>query len=445
MCLGGFAFYDYSQFVPTAWPKYQLPDGTELSGTKSEVSRQLDEWWQKYQSKAITFENQELGDARVTLSVRELGGEADLAQMSQAISYSTWWNTRIGAYKPNEAETITVDPVLNFAQDDYPKLSEFVKENQRELQPAKAYWRGGKIVREYESAGTKLDGASVAKTILSAADLSKALTLPLEVGDKHISNQDLDKIKLVMSSFTTKFSASNRPRSANIKLAAETINGLVLMPGEAFSFNDFLGKRTTAKGYKVAGVYVSGRHDIDVGGGICQVSTTLYNAAIKSILDISQRSPHSLPVPYVPLGQDAAVSYPNPNLKFTNPYDFPIAIASEYQPGQLKFYILGAETPKYEVKFEHEFLSSWSNGEKIIHDGTLAYGVKKLVDKGGAGRKVATYRLLYQDGKLVKKERLADSIYRGGPRIYAVNKKAKPAVPSQPVSDEPPTLEPDRD
>ncbi|MFM9873355.1 MAG: VanW family protein, partial [Fimbriimonadaceae bacterium] len=196
-----------------------------------------------------------------------------------------------------------------------------------------------------------------------------------------------------------------------------------------FSFNDFLGQRTQAKGFKVAGVYVGGKHDVDVGGGICQVSTTLYNAAVRGEIKVNSRSPHSLPVPYVPLGQDAAVSYPNPDLKITNEHDFPIALAATPEKSTLTFRILGASKPEFTYKFESQLISTWSRGQKIVHDSGLKYGVRKVMDRGGSGRKVRTWKLTFKDGKLVKRENMGDSIYSGGPVIIAVNKSAKPAAP----------------
>lgn len=434
---GVYAYWDESQFVPSAWPEHSLPDGTILSGSETEVQAQLEQWWQKHSGDKLTFGHTELGDAQLILTLDELHAEADISAMGQQVHYTDWWSAKTGKYENTETNSVLVEPKVSFKKESFPDLQSFVKKNQRPESEAKVFFDGTKIKPQFESAALSLQEDQVVDAIEAVYGQSKIVELPLKIGDKRISNRALERINVVMASFSTKFNSRQISRSSNIKLASETINGLVLLPGESFSFNDSLGKRTTGKGYKVAGVYVSGRHDFDVGGGICQVSTTLYNASIKAMLDINIRSPHSLPVPYVPLGQDAAVSFPAPNLKFTNPYDFPIAIASQYSRGQLKFFILGASEPEYEVKFEHDFISSWSKGEKIVHDGTLAYGVRKTLDKGGAGRKVTSYRLLFKDGELVKKEKMGDSVYSGGPKIIAVNKNAKaPENESDPSDDE---------
>jgi vancomycin resistance protein YoaR len=126
--------------------------------------------------------------------------------------------------------------------------------------------------------------------------------------------------------YVTYFNANNRNRSNNIALAAKTINNHVLFPGETFSFNEVVGKRTEAKGYLLASVIVRGELSEGIGGGICQVSSTLYNSVDRAGLKIVQRYSHSRNVPYVPSGRDATVSWDGPDLKFQNQYNQPILI-----------------------------------------------------------------------------------------------------------------------
>ena len=120
---------------------------------------------------------------------------------------------------------------------------------------------------------------------------------------------------------TTKFARSNTNRNTNIQLATKACNGYVIQPGATFSFNTVVGQRTKARGYKEAGVYVNGQTDTGVGGGICQVSSTLFNAALESNMTIVARRAHSLPVSYLPRGRDAGVSWGGAELKFKDPYD----------------------------------------------------------------------------------------------------------------------------
>ena len=105
-----------------------------------------------------------------------------------------------------------------------------------------------------------------------------------------------------------------------------------MQPGGVFSFNAVVGERTKARGYKEAGVYVNGQVDTGVGGGICQVSSTLFNAALMSNMTITARRAHSLPVSYLPRGRDAAVSWGGPEFKFKNPYNFPVMVCTYFNP-----------------------------------------------------------------------------------------------------------------
>lgn len=153
---------------------------------------------------------------------------------------------------------------------------------------------------------------------------------------------------------TTSFAPNNYNRNNNIQLATKACNGYIIKPGETFSFNTVVGKRTKARGYKEAGIYVNGQTDTGVGGGICQVSSTLFNAALESNMTIVARRAHSLPVSYLPRGRDAAVSWGGPEFKFKNPHKFPVMIGTYYDKrGKLTMSILGpadVEMTKPEIK-----------------------------------------------------------------------------------------------
>jgi len=182
----------------------------------------------------------------------------------------------------------------------------------------------------------------------------------------------------LISSFSTAFDSSNTNRSTNLKLSLEAINGTILYPDETFSFNNTVGERTAAKGYKVAGIIIGGKNSKGLGGGICQTATTLYNAALLAGLQISERHQHSTTVSYVNLGKDATVYWSsNLDLKFKNTYSTPIKIIGEYNSkGTITFSIYSSKRlnlPKIEVKTYKE------NGVWItqqIIDGKVKYTAK---------------------------------------------------------------------
>ncbi len=144
----------------------------------------------------------------------------------------------------------------------------------------------------------------------------------------NITKEKLQTINTTLSSFSSNFSSSAYGRSTNITLATKSINGTLLMPGQSFSFNGTVGQRTAAKGYKPAPVDIGTKVSTDYGGGICQVSTSLYNAIIRSNIKSTERNHHSIPSTYIPLGMDATVDWGNLDYKFINTLKFPIYIES---------------------------------------------------------------------------------------------------------------------
>ncbi|MGY0692143.1 VanW family protein [Virgibacillus sp. FSP13] len=147
-----------------------------------------------------------------------------------------------------------------------------------------------------------------------------------------------------IGSYETFFKSSNKERTRNIELSAAAINNHVLFPGETFSFNNVVGKRTKEKGYKRAPVIVKGELAEDIGGGICQVSSTLYNAVNLVGIEIVERYSHSRSVPYVPPGRDATVSWYGPDFAFKNEYNHPILIRADAKDGKMSITIYSSDS-----------------------------------------------------------------------------------------------------
>lgn len=155
----------------------------------------------------------------------------------------------------------------------------------------------------------------------------------------------------LLSEFSTKYAASNKNRTTNLILAANKINGTVLMPGETFSYNKVVGERTIQAGYKEAPIYVSGRVEDGLGGGICQITTTLYNAVLYANLDIVERSNHQFVPSYAGASRDATVVYGAIDFKFKNNRDYPIKITCSVANGIANFKIFGLKSDNdYEVQ-----------------------------------------------------------------------------------------------
>ena len=177
---------------------------------------------------------------------------------------------------------------------------------------------------------------------------NETYTIPLKITKAKVKVKDLgDKLfKQTLSKYTTIYDAGNSNRAHNIALAASTINGTVLLPGESFSYNGTLGNTTKEKGYKEGGAYVGGKVVQAYGGGICQVSTTLYNAVLYANLEIVERHNHSYAVSYVPAGRDATVAYGGKDFKFKNNRNYPIKIVANAKNGVVSISIAGVKEEK---------------------------------------------------------------------------------------------------
>jgi vancomycin resistance protein YoaR len=178
-----------------------------------------------------------------------------------------------------------------------------------------------------------------------------------------------------------------------------------------------------------------------VGGGICQVSSTLYNASLFADLQIVQRHNHSMPVAYLPVGRDATVDYGSLDLELKNNLSTPIALNSDYKAGTLTFRVLGKKDPGLAIKIESSDSQTWSGPVKTVMDPKIPIGQKKILEKGSSGRSIHTYRVVYKDGKEIARESLGRSLYKGGERVIAVGTLptfAAPATgPTAPTQPEP--------
>jgi vancomycin resistance protein YoaR len=212
----------------------------------------------------------------------------------------------------------------------------------------------------------------------------------------------IDDISVVMGHHLTKFPVTDRDRNFNLKLAASKLNGVVLKPGEEFSFNATVGERSEKEGYKVAHVITAGEMVDGLAGGTCQISTTLFGAAFFAGLEIVKTTNHSRPSAYTPLGFDATVVWPNTDLKLKNPYEFPVVIHYRVANGEALVEILGKPRPFDKIVFERHVVEStpFSTEERL--DEEIPQDVTSIDQAGFNGYKLERFRRFYKDGKLVK-------------------------------------------
>lgn len=219
----------------------------------------------------------------------------------------------------------------------------------------------------------------------------------------------------VIGTYTTTTTA-NKDRNKNIELASDALDGLILQPGEEFSFNKATGERSTKKGYKPAGAYVNGVLVEEPGGGVCQVSSTLYNAVVFAGLTTTERHAHSYEPSYVTPGEDAMVSFGGPDMKFVNNSSSSVAIRASFADRKLKISIVGIQILEDGVTLS---MTSKKTGEldapapTYEEDQTLQPGEEKIVKAETKGSRWVTNLVTKKDGVVVSDEFFHNSTYRG--------------------------------
>ena len=224
----------------------------------------------------------------------------------------------------------------------------------------------------------------------------------------------------LLSSFKTYYYESNVNRTTNLKLSASKINGTVLLPGEVFSYNQVVGKRTIEAGYRDAAIYSGGKVVDGLGGGICQISSTLYDAVVLANLEIVERSNHGFVTSYLDAGWDATVVYGAIDFKFKNSRKYPIKIVASVSNGVAEFQIFGKkEEVEYEVDIETKVIASIPFKVRYVNDSTLAAGKTKVLQGGSNGCKVEAYKVLKQNGQEVSRTLLSRDTYNAMEKIIA--------------------------
>lgn len=261
-----------------------------------------------------------------------------------------------------------------------------------------------------------------AKSLLNTEN--QQVVIPLKITKPNVTTNQIgtEAFPNLLASYSTTFSTKAANRTTNIRLASNKINGVVLMPGEQFSYNKVVGKRTAQAGFKSAPAYSGGKVVNDIGGGICQVSSTLYNTALRANLEIIKRSNHRFATGYVPLSTDATVSWGGPEFIFKNSRKYPIKIVSKVNGGKITVDIYGCkEETEYEVVIKSETLQTIPMKTEYRTNTSLPQGTTKTVQKGHGGYKSRAYRILKLNGKVVSKQLLSTDTYAQLPTIIEKN------------------------
>ncbi|MDO5712991.1 MAG: VanW family protein [Tissierellia bacterium] len=282
-------------------------------------------------------------------------------------------------------------------------------------------YEDGEISISKSRPGTYLDLDETAEVIRTLKPGHEMIDLPIYKTDPEQKEEDFQRINGVLGTFETNYKSSESNRKHNIKLGSESISEKLVKPGEEVSFNDTIGEISTTTGYKNAGVILNGEFDRGVGGGMCQVSTTLYNALLLADVEITERYNHSRPIGYVPKGTDAAVATGYKDLKFKNSFDFPIYITSHANGSELTFTIFGDTTTRdYEIEIVPK-LQGTSNPKVIKKTSSkLAPGDQKVEKGGSTGYYYKTYKNVIKNGEVISSEQISESHYPAQTRVVYV-------------------------
>ena len=292
----------------------------------------------------------------------------------------------------------------------------------------------GTFVITDEQTGFEMDINAASENVITIIESMESGSVEITgtVTEPKVTREENEKATSLIGSYYTTFSPGSWGRDENLRVGCANINGTVLQPGEEFSMNEGLGPQTYENGYRNATVIVNGKYEDGLAGGVCQITTTLYNAAILAELNITQRSNHSLAVGYIPLGQDAAVAGTYKDLKFVNNTDYPIYIEAYTTSNKVVCNIYGHEEHDSTRKIEFENIVTATipkPAEKVTEDPELPEGTREVTSYGKEGKKVATYKLVYENGTLLSREFFSNSTYIAtADEVTVGTKKAEDAM-----------------
>ncbi len=294
-----------------------------------------------------------------------------------------------------------------------------------------AYYTKNPFTVYPEVEGVNFDIES-AKTILQ--EEKDEYEIPLIITKPKITLKDIgtEAFPDKLSTFTTRYDVSNKGRTTNLNIACQKINEKVVLPGETFSYNKALGVRSVETGYKNAKVYSNGEVVDGIGGGICQISSTLYNSALMANLEIVERRNHQFVTSYVPAGRDATVVYGMTDFKFKNTRKYPIRIIASAKNGIATVSLYGIKEEKeYAFSFSTKTIASIPFTTKYVDDNTLPVGKERVKQKGANGLKTETYITKMLNGKVISTQLLSKDTYDAMTRIILRNTKSKESDNSQ--------------
>lgn len=411
-------------------------DEVEVSDmTVEEAEAAVEDFVEKLQGKQIAIL---VGEETLFTTLGDLGYNYEPNQyIQQALNLGTSGNL-IKRYKDlKDIEQGSVVYPLSYTIDET-KLTELIetKVSAFNIKPVNATVtrKNGKFIYTDHIMGSKVE---VSQTVAKIMDIifnnwnrMDIVVDAVMVEDLPLYTRDVvEKTNTILGSFATEYTSSAAGRAANLSNGARLINNTVLYPGETFSAYEYLTPFTVQNGYYQAGAYSQGKVIDSIGGGACQVTTTLYNAALKSELEIVERQAHSMTISYVDLSKDAAIAGTYKDLKFKNNTDAPILIEAVTKDRRITFNIWGYEsrdTENRRVEYKTVVLSETpAPADVVTKDPTKPITYRKVTQSAHTGYKSELYKIIYENDVEVSRELVNKSNYAAAPRYVTIGTKVE--------------------
>lgn len=425
----GLAFAVYPLFHDQVYGGVMLEDQSVAGKTRTELIELLRQWNERSREKTVFLYD---GDQAYSVRASDVDFAIDVEATARAVwnygRVGSWWE-RMQSIRTASSHEQRLPLQFTFSQD---KMTAIVDAWKRQLekppQNATLSLTTGGIVPETK--GLRLLDEKLRQSLLYAfyCDDISYLSMPVAAVEPKVTAASLRQagIMVMQSSFSTRFNAEDRKRSMNVKLAADKINSHILQPGELFSFNETVGPRDSASGFQEAMEFFDGELVPGIGGGVCQVSSTIYNAVLLANLDIAERINHGKPLSYIPLGRDATVAYGVLDFKFVNSSDSPIMLRTEVRGDSIYAAVFGREKLKETITIVTADQREIPPVVVKKPDPDMAAGTTKIENKGAPGYELKVYRLISRDGRVIKREFLSKDRYMPDNTVVKVGVKPAP-------------------